>query len=484
MNSVASRLATLIKLPDSKLAETHFPCLVMIVSITWTHFRHLPRSVIAASLALGVAGCATYSPAPLPDWIDLAERFPLQAAQPLDMNAVAAFAILNNPDLKAARLKARVADAQSFAAGILPNPQLTSELVVPTNQGPAGGNGYGFGLSYDIQALIIQPARVAAANAARDQARLGLFWQEWQTVAQARTLYVQGVIAAEKHALYAAAEEAYATRSERSRRAVQTGDLTFDQAGTDLAALLDARSQLRTAQRTATQTDYLLRTLLGLAKNVDMTLQPLMLPEIPNSSAVETALVKVAQLRPDLRALRAGYESQEQTLRQAVLMQFPSLSLGLTRLTDTAGDRSSFDRVIHAVSIGATLNLPLFDHNQGNIAIQSVTREQLLAEYQARLDQTTGDAWRIWSEMQELTAGIQDIQAQLPELQMAAENAERAYLAGDLPALSYVTLQSAVLNRQSELADLRQSLWNDAIALSSVIGTQIEPVVAMKEITP
>ena len=64
------------------------------------------------------------------------------------------------------------------------------------------------------------------------------------------------------------------------------------------------------------------------------------------------------------------------------------------------------------------------------------------------------------------------------------ENAERAYMAGDLPALTYVTLQSAVLNRQSEISDLRQSLWNDAIALSSVLGTQIQPVIEMKEPVP
>ena len=440
--------------------------------------------VVGSVPVFSLFGCQTYSPAPLPQKTDLAERFPLPAQQPLDMNAVATVAVLNNPDLRAARAKAGVADAQAFAAGILPNPQLTSELVFPTNQGPEGGTGYALGLAYDIQALIIQPARVAAAQAARDQARLSLLWQEWQTVAQARTLYVQGVTAADKRALFAAAEEKYAMQADRSATALQNHDVTFDQAGTDLAALLDARSQLRTAERTATQAEYNLRTLLGVAQNVAVPLQPIGSPDIPDRPTVEAALAKVAQLRPDLRALQGGYESQEQNLRQAVLAQFPSLSLGVTRLTDTPGDTSSYGSVIHAFSIGASLNLPLFDRNQGNIAIQNATRAQLLAEYQARLDQTTGDAWRVWDEMQQLNAAIKDIEARLPELQMAAEDAERAYMTGDLPALTYVALQSAVLNRQSELADLRQSLWNDAIALGSILGTQVEPVIAMKESMP
>ena len=388
--------------------------------------------------------------------------------QPLDMNAVATVAVLNNPDLKAARLKAGVAEAQAFAAGILPNPVLTANLDPPIGGGSIV-TGYGLGIEYDIQALIVQPARVAAANAARDEARLSLLWQEWQTVAQARTLYVQRVNATEKREIYAALQERYATQAERSTRALQTGDVTFDQAGIDLAALLDVRSQLSTAERTAAQTDYALRTLLGVAPQVEVPLQPLMRPPIPDRAAIEAALAKVAQSRPDLRALQFGYQSQEETLRRSVLAQFPSLSLGVGTANDTTN--------VHTISLGATLNLPLFDRNQGDIAVQSATRAQLLAEYQARLDQSTGDAWRIWTEMQQLNSAIGDIEARLPELQVAADNAERAYLAGDLPALTYVTLQSSVLNRQTELSDLRQSLWNDAIALSSVIGTQVVPAV-------
>jgi cobalt-zinc-cadmium efflux system outer membrane protein len=444
--------------------------------------RHLTRAadiVIVGSISVvllaGCAGYSTYSPIPLPEKTDLSDTLPAQVAQPLDMNAVATVAVLNNPDLKAARRKSGVAEAQAFAAGILPNPVLTANLDPPIGGGSIV-TGYGLGIEYDIQALIVQPARAAAANAARDEARLSLLWQEWQTVAQARTLYTQRVNASEKREIYVTLEERYLTQSDRSARALQNGDVTFDQAGIDLAALLDVRSQIATVERSETQTDYSLRTLLGVAPQVAVPLQPLMPPPIPDRTAIETALAKVAQSRPDLRALQFGYQSQEETLRKSVLSQFPSLTLGVGTANDTTN--------VHTISLGATLNLPLFDRNQGDIAVQSATRAQLAAEYQARLNQTTGDAWRIWSEMQQLNTAIRDIEARLPELHVAADNAEKAYLAGDLPALTYVTLQSSVLNRQTELSDLRQSLWSDAIALSSVIGTQIEPAVEMKEITP
>ncbi len=446
-------------------------------------------------MAFSLAGCETYAPLPLPEKPDLLDRLPVpQPGQPLDMDQVATIAVIYNPDLKSARFKSGVADAQVFQAGILPNPQLNAELLFPTNQEPkpqslgAGqehpGPGFSYGLAYDIQNLITQGAKVASADAARDQAKLGVLWQEWQTVSQARTLYATATNAAEKRALYFAAEERYAAQADRSARALQSGDITFDAAGTDLAAQLDAESQLLTAERTQTQSAYNLRALLGVTQNVDVTLRPLGLPDIPDRSAVEAALARVAQLRPDLRALQEGYESQEQNLREAVLAQFPSLQIGVTRASDTVGDRSDVGNTVHTIGIGATLNLPLFDRNQGNIAIQRATRAQLLAEYQARIDQTTSDSWRIWAEMQQLNTAIGEIQKRLPELQTAAENAERAYMNGDLPALTAVSLENAVITRQAELSDLKQALWSDAIALASVLGIQVEPVIEMKDSMP
>src|SRR5450432_1748033 len=116
--------------------------------------RHLTRAaeiVIAGSiLVLSLAGCAgysTYSPIPLPEKTDLSDTLPAQVAQPLDMNSVATVAVLNNPDLKAARRKSGVAEAQAFAAGILPNPILTANLDPPVGGGSIV-TGYGLGIEY------------------------------------------------------------------------------------------------------------------------------------------------------------------------------------------------------------------------------------------------------------------------------------------------------------------------------------------------
>ena len=417
----------------------------------------------AACIVVALCGCESYSRLPLPEEPDLAAA---TNVQPLDMDGVATIAVLNNPDLKAARVKTQVAEAQAFAAGLLPDPQLSAAFEHPTDHGGDLIDAYGLGLSLDLQALLTQSNKSAAANAARDQARLELLWQEWQTVAQARTLYVVGVIGAQKRQVLVAAEQAYAAQAQRSGRALQSGDVTLDQSGVDVALLTDVRIQMGTAQRTAQQADHALRALLGLAPDVAVQLQPLPAPVVPERAAVEGAVAQLSRLRPDLRALQAGYEGQEQLLHKAVLSQFPNISVGFTKARDTSD--------VHTIGLGVTLNLPLFDRGRGEIAVQRATRDQLRAEYQARLDLATADAWQLWDEMTQLQLEIQDIEADMPRLRATIKNAGAAYHAGDLGVAPYFTMQNAFLTSTTALFDLRQSLWSDVVALSTVLGTQIQ----------
>ena len=376
------------------------------------------RQFTVLSLLLSVVGCATYSRLPLPEKPDLATTVGAKGSPTLDMNAVATVAVLNNPDLKASRAAAQVGEAQAFAAGILPNPQLSGTLDRPSDSTIGLVDAYSLGLTLDLQALLLHPSKRAAANATRDQKRLDLLWQEWQTVAQARSLYVQSVLAAEKQQFLAAASASAILHTARSERALQAGDLAPEQVTGDVAVLFDVRTRLGTAERSALLADQSLRSLLGLGPEVPMPLQPLDAPEMPEQAAVAIALSQLAQSRPDLRALRAGYESQEERLLGSVLAQFPNISINFNKARDT-GD-------IHTTGFGVTLDLPLFDRGQSAIAIERATREQLRAEYEARLDQATGDAWRLWNEMQEVGTEIHDLNTYLPQLQTTTADAERS----------------------------------------------------------
>jgi outer membrane protein TolC len=418
-------------------------------------------------------------PHPLPASPNLAAQ-PTVAEQgrtpaPLDMNAVATLAVLNNPDIQAARAQTRVADAQAFAAGILPEPQFNGSTDVPYDRVTSPRDprypeyhAYGFALAIDVRALLTHSSKRAAADAAYQQARDEVLWKEWQTVAEARTLFVAQSIAADRRALLEPAADQLALAAARSQRALARHDVTLDQSGADAAALAVVRAQQGIAARDALTAEHALHALLGLAPDAELKLLPLGPPRVPERADVAAAAERLPASRPDLRALREGYRSEEAQVRIAVLSQFPNVVVGITRARDVSD--------VHTNGGTISMDLPIFDSSRGDIAIQNATREQLRAEYQARLDQATADIWKLWDEIQELRSELDDLDNRLPALRQGAGNSHRAFVAGDFPAASYFISVNALLTAQSNRLDLLQSLWSDSIALATVAGTQVQPL--------
>ncbi len=442
--------------------------------------------LLAALLAtvLAAGGCAVYHPLPLPHGPELAARLPGSARRPLDLTEVATLAVLNNPDLNAARARLGVARAQAFAAGILPNPQFnfSSDRPIDRVNAPADPrypeyHAYGFGLSIDLRALLTQHSRHAAARASLRQAREQLLWLEWQTVAEARLLYVAQALAEQRRAMLAPAAAAFTRAAARSQRALAQGNIARDQADTDQAIVISVRAQAAAAARDANQSARALRALLGLAPAVRIPLAPLPAPPILSRAAVAAAARRLTERRPDLVALRAGYASQEEQVRIAVLSQFPNVVIGVNRARDFSD--------VHSLGDAVSFDLPLFDRGQGEIAIQRATRAQLRAEYLARLDQSTAEVWQLWSDMRRLHAQLADLDRRVPRLARTVSAARRAYRAGNYPAAGYLGLVGAYLGAAGNRIDVLQSLWSDSIALATLTGTQVEPaVVAGHEANP
>ena len=444
------------------------------------------RAGALALLLTGLGGCAVYSPLPLPKSDDLAASLPETPAHgatpapdparanppPLDMSAIATLAVLNNPDLKAARAKLHVASAQAFAAGILPDPQLSASMDRPRDHVYSARdprypeyNAYNFGLALDLRALLTHSSTHAAATAAYRQAQEELLWQEWQTIAEARTLYVAQALGAERLDFLQPAADVYTLAVTRSGQAFAQGNVTLDQAGTDQSVLVSVRAQQGAAERASLQAQQSLRALLGLRAEVTIPLQPLAAPVIPERAEVAAAAERLPQVRPDLRALQEGYRAEEAQVRVAVLSQFPNIVIGVTRARDVSD--------VHTFGNTLGMSLPIFDRGQGDIRIQRATRAQLRAEYQSRLDQASSDIWQLWNEMQELRRELDDVDGRLPQLQRSLDNATRAARDHNFPSATYLGLVTAYLAARGSRFDLLQSLWSDSIALATVMGTQV-----------
>jgi len=385
----------------------------------------------------------------------------------LDLAEVGTLAVVNNPDLRVQRARLHLAGAQSFSAGLLPDPQISVGIDKPTGNSSGLVNATLLGLSYDIIPLIDRAARVEAARQGQEMVRLDLLWQEWQVIQQARSLAVRLQLEEMQLAMLHTVLGLYQQRYEQSARALLDGDITLDITGTDLTALLDVLSQINQIEQTHNESRHSFNLLLGLDPQLAVVLTPLPQQTALDPDVVEARLAMLPQVRPDLLALKAGYQSQESRVRAAILAQFPSLGIGVNMARDTGG--------IKTAGLSVSLNLPLFSGNRGNIAIERATREQLQEEYRARLASAHTEADRLLQLQVILDQQLNDLQIYLPILETMVTRARKAYAEGEIDALTFLNMESTWVNKRLEQISLEQAVWENRIALEALLALPSYP---------
>ena len=248
---------------------------------------------------------------------------------------------------------------------------------------------------------------------------------------------------------------------------VRRGDLTLETAGADLTALLSATSRVDDVRRNLDRAEHELAALLGLDPNVRLRLAQLDPPATLSDAQVAAALEVLPRYRPDLLALRAGYASQEASVRAAILGQFPAIGIG--------GEYSRDNGRAREVGGSVNLTLPIFNGNRGAVAVERATRAVLEATYQARLDDAKRDVAVLATQQHLLLRQAQTLDDNLPELARMANLAADAYRAQNLDALSYLNLQNTLLDKELERIDLQQLEWNTRIALDTLLGVGAPP---------
>jgi outer membrane protein TolC len=437
--------------------------------------------------ALTISACSVYHPLPLDDrpaTLDAIPHLSVDAAQldlpelpphsfapssdGLDITDVAILAVVNNPDLKAARNDANIAHAQAFSASLLPDPQLALAADFnrnPEANGSSSSRGYSIGPSYDFGSLLTHSTLRAAADAESGKADLTLLWQEWQIVAQARLLFIKLTQGDKLAALLRQHRAFYADRNRRNQEALQKHLITADTAAVALASLQDLDKQLHDLERQNNQSRHDLNALLGLAPGVAVPLAgEVALPPL-DQDRIEQSLAHIAQRRPDLIALEYGYKAQDERYRAAIIAQFPALTFGLTRTRDTTSQSSQ--------GFNVSLSIPIFNRNRGNIAIEQATRQKLADDYRQRVDAARSDIDRILAEQVINQRQIQQVDAGVQTLREQAQNVQSAVGARRVDELLLATIDAALLAKQTEQIALAQSMLEQRVALQGLLGGEL-----------
>ena len=428
------------------------------------------RLVLGALLAM--TGCAAYSPAPLgsaadrvlsgPDQTPIAPGDPvlsIDLSKPLTPRALGIVAVVANPELKAARARAGVTEAQLFDAGLLPDPVLNLSYDKLLS-GPDALDGFGAQVVYDLVALRDRGVTLAGRRSARAQARLDLAWREWQVAGQARLLgaRIAGLEAAAalQHDARVAAEAVLA----RVLTAAAHGDLKADDVEVRRLAAADAADKARQGERDLAAARIELNALLGLRPATRIALHP----DAPfkGSLDADAMFARARAMRLDLKGLEAGYQSQEAAVRKATWDAFPSLQLTLVGARDTAGN--------HTLGPAVNFTLPTWNRNAGGIAIGLATREQLRAEFAARVFAARTEIADLVQRVALARRQRADIIAQTRPLDRLAGRAEAAAAAGDVSLAMAEGARRSTTDLRIAIVALDQSIAEQVVALEIAVG--------------
>src|ERR1700730_15799553 len=145
---------------------------------------------VAGSVSLALAGCAIYEPSPLDTSSNLKHRLAeldhagVDIRRPLSVDDVTVLAVLNNPDLIAARFQRGVAQAQVLQAGILPNPSVSASYLFLSG-GAAIADAIAVAVVQDITKTIAVMEKLCCARANALHVDATVLWQEWPLVEKA-----------------------------------------------------------------------------------------------------------------------------------------------------------------------------------------------------------------------------------------------------------------------------------------------------------
>jgi cobalt-zinc-cadmium efflux system outer membrane protein len=450
------------------------------------------RVLRTAAAALGsaalLAGCALYHPLPLAGKPDLAgglaalrtELPPTRPGQaprriavdrPLDIDDVGWLAVLNDPQLRSERGRMDLAQADLLQTSLLPNPSASvswQALLAGTDFTSA----WTASLTQDVKAIITYHTRVKSAHYALDQVNADLLWREWQVAQNARLLALDIYWGGKALRLGRREMRLFDEEVKDVRAAAAAGNLALTALAPLLAAQASAQQFLSSLELTQLKSWQQLDALLGLEPQARFAIARPALPPMP--ADIGPLLARLPERRPDLVALRLGYNSADEDVRTAIIGQFPAFSLGPAWGDDTANNRT--------VGPTATFDVPVFDRNQGQIAQARATRLLLHEQYQARLDQAVGAARGLAITMARLKGYVREARRAAAEADRLSRAARQAYAQGDLDQRSLADYETTALQRQIEAMALERSLGEARIAMTIELGlglpqTRILPAV-------
>jgi outer membrane protein, heavy metal efflux system len=377
-----------------------------------------------------------------------------------DLNSLTLAAFYFHPDLAVARAQWQVAAAGTLTAGARPNPSVSFspsyDTQIPNNPSP-----WIIPVTFDIplETAGKRAKRMAEAEQVAESARWSFVSAAWQIRGGVRASLLDLGMAGRRAELL---QQQFATQTEIVKLlqdrfnagAIARPELTLAQIALNKTQLdlSDAQSKKADARsRLAQALGVSLAALDGVNLQFDFS------TTVPETFTTTDARNIALRGRADILGALADYAAEEADLRLQIARQYPDLHLGpgYAWNNGNAGDNQWI--------LGATLELPILDQNQGPIAEAEARRKLAAAKFIALQAQIGGAIDRA-------VAGVRVAreQVQTGEKMIAAERQQQQAAEAQLQAGAGERLD--LLNAQLETSNAALTQLDNEAKLQSAIG--------------
>lgn len=367
-------------------------------------------------------------------------------------------ALWNNAAYQELLAELEISSAQLLDAGLISDPQFTIFF-------PVGPKQLEFTAFQAVDALWLQPVRVRAAELDLDRVSQTMVQNGLDVIRDVRVAHAGLVLAQQQATLAGEAETLRQEIAALTQKRLDAGDISELEATT---AQIDALQAKAAAGRAAQDVDlarHQLRTLIGLTMQADQ-IDAVAGEDVTVSGQDADVLVSTAlAMRPDLRAAEITIEAAG---KRAGLAENQFMNLDAAFDANGSGDRG-FES-----GPGLRFTIPIFNRNQGGIAIAHAQWQRAARQYVTARDRVTLEVRTAHTRLEQAQQNLQLLRTEiLPALRQAEQLARRNYEIGG--ATYFLVLQTSGQYLDSRMRELQlQADVQRAVAeLERGVGTRL-----------
>lgn len=284
-------------------------------------------------------------------------------------------ALVYNPDLRVARLRAGVAKATAEYAGLWDDPELSIDVLNITQSVPDPwviGSAIAFTIPVSGR-LKVEKARAEAAMHAELERVSESEWTVLRDVANGWLEWsAEGYKLRETEAILAKLDSVVSSTS----RLAEAGELPRTESALFSIEQASRRAERDRLRAAVEENEQELRALMGLSPSAPLNLIPTL-----SAGSGATDLWEPNEGHPTLARLRREHEVADKTLLGEIRKQYPDITFGPQGESDEGQSRIGF--------IGA-IPIPILNSNKGGIAEARAEREVALAAYETEYERMVG----------------------------------------------------------------------------------------------